>query len=171
MAFKQILEKKAKTKTLILGSDAVMERMPLVCLVIEKNCPVDDLESLIQGLQTLGVRLAIIEKSKKELSEKDTPPTTYYNFDEKEAFAAADIALVFSKEATTIARKNGCVPVAPLHGTSTIAYNPIQEKGNGFYFKNPNKWDIFAAVVRALETYQFPYDWENVVKEAGKIAK
>ncbi|MBI2453566.1 hypothetical protein HYV58_00100, partial [Candidatus Peregrinibacteria bacterium] len=46
----------------------------------------------------------------------------------------------------------------------TANYNPLQEKGNGFYFKNANVWEIFAAVVRAAETYQFSSDWENLVK-------
>ena len=64
-----------------------------------------------------------------------------------------------------------CVPVAPQNQNGRKDYNPLQEEGNGFYFKNPSKWEIFAAIVRACETYQFPYDWENLLRALAKGAK
>lgn len=52
------------------------------------------------------------------------------------------------------------VPVAEK-GVST--FDPIEEKGNGFLF-HQNAWSLFAALVRAQETYRFPYDWDNVIR-------
>lgn len=86
-----------------------------------------------------------------------------------EAFSAADFVLVTNGTAEE-ARQHGCVPVSKLNGDSTIDYNPLQETGNGFYFKSPTKWEMFAAIVRAAETYQFPYDWENLIREILKIS-
>ena len=36
--------------------------------------------------------------------------------------------------------------------------------GNGFVYDNENVWGIFAGVVRALETFKFPYDWKHIVR-------
>ncbi|MBP9718468.1 hypothetical protein KBD59_04195 [Candidatus Gracilibacteria bacterium] len=81
---------------------------------------------------------------------------------------ASDVAVVFSKKMLEAAREAAAVPVAQQNGASTVDYNPLAEKGNGFYFKRDNKWEVFAAIVRALETYKFPYDWDNVVKAMKK---
>lgn len=165
MALKQIIDKKDKAKALLIGEDAATERQPLVCLFFEKETP-KDIDSVIDGLETLGVRLAIVGHPKGCTHEIST---TFCNVSEKEALAAADITICFTKENVLISRKNAAVPVAPYMDESiTINYNPVQEKGNGFYFNKETKWDIFAAIVRALETYQFPYDWQNLIKELTK---
>lgn len=49
-------------------------------------------------------------------------------------------------------------------------FNPVKESGNCFLFKSFDKWDIFAAVVRALENHRFSYDWENLLREGYNAA-
>jgi hypothetical protein len=61
-------------------------------------------------------------------------------------------------------KKHKLVPVAEK-GVAT--FDPIEEKGNGFLFHR-SAWSLFAALVRAQETYRFPYDWENLVKAVGR---
>lgn len=61
-------------------------------------------------------------------------------------------------------RRKHCVPIAPMNGNRAIDYNPVEESGDGFYFKDATAWDVFAATVRAAETFKFPYDWENLLR-------
>lgn len=43
-------------------------------------------------------------------------------------------------------------------------YHPNNETGNSFTYSSDNAWDIFMALVRAVETYKFPYDWDNIIR-------
>ncbi|MBI3332014.1 hypothetical protein HYZ99_03580 [Candidatus Peregrinibacteria bacterium] len=79
--------------------------------------------------------------------------------------------LVEPMPATTLSLclQYGTIPIAPL--TDTLKnYNPNQERGNAFLYDPPSPWKCFAALVRALETYRFPFDWRNIQKEAMRIA-
>lgn len=60
--------------------------------------------------------------------------------------------------------ENGVVPITQKLDSSILDYNPNTESGNAFVFQNANQWEIYAAVVRALETYKFPYDWKFIVR-------
>lgn len=165
MALHEKSPKKEKAKALVFGTAILEERTPIVAVVFD-DATSENAHGVIEGLETLGVHTVMVHHPKAcEHGEKTTKCTK----DEKEALGTADIAVVFSEPLMALARKSGCVPVAPYKDDkSTPTYNPVQEKGNGFYFKNQTKWEIFAAIVRALETFQFPYDWENVVKAARK---
>lgn len=79
----------------------------------------------------------------------------------------ADIMIFFKDDPKLyeLAFQNLCVPVAPRSSKSTKDYNAVLESGNGFYFQPENKWEVFAALIRACETFQFPYDWENLLRE------
>lgn len=63
-----------------------------------------------------------------------------------------------------LAWKHGVVPITKNLDSSIMDYNPNTESGNAFVYKNANEWEIYAAVVRALETYKFPYDWKFIVR-------
>ncbi len=82
-------------------------------------------------------------------------------------FAAADMAL-FLSDPTHMEELEHCLAygVVPLSPTTPLLedYNPIQETGNAFVFGTPSKWTAFAAIVRAVETYKFPFDWRTIVR-------
>lgn len=48
--------------------------------------------------------------------------------------------------------------------TWVTEYEPTKEEGNGFHFGNKNVWSIFAAIIRAMETKRFSYDWNTLLK-------
>lgn len=55
------------------------------------------------------------------------------------------------------------VPISlPQSGVEN--YDAIQERGNAFLFERTTPWSFFAAVIRALENFRFPYDWKNIQK-------
>lgn len=60
--------------------------------------------------------------------------------------------------------EHGVVTITSKFNDKIEDYNPNSESGNSFVFENANEWEVFAAIVRALETYKFPYDWKYIVR-------
>jgi starch synthase len=64
-----------------------------------------------------------------------------------------------------IAMRYGSVPI--VHSVGGLAdtvqeYNPRTGEGNGFAFANYDPWELFAAIVRALEVYRFKDIWRTL---------
>jgi hypothetical protein len=141
-------------------------RTPVLLLDLSKGKKTASYFDLLKGLEAIRLQTLIIPP---ENSKEDLGTSKYLRRidpeEKPEALAAADFVLITNGDGDLMeGRKHGCVPISKLDGDSTIDYNPLQETGNGFYFKSPTKWEMFAAIVRAAETYQFPYDWENLIK-------
>jgi len=80
-------------------------------------------------------------------------------------YFASDMAL-FLSEGTPAADIQHClamgaVPVSPEHKLLDD-YNPVQETGNAFTYSMLTKWHCFGALVRAVETHKFPFDWKTI---------
>ena len=92
----------------------------------------------------------------------------------RKIFAGADIVLIPSLfEPGGIvaleALRYGAIPlVRKTGGLADIVtdFVPKSKTGNGLVFEHPNEWAFFAAVVRALGLYQFPNEWETLIKNA-----
>lgn len=101
-----------------------------------------------------GHRIAIIP---------DTPSSV------REMLEASDMALFLADPSDQSELSQclaaGTIPVAP-QTKSLKTYNPNQEEGNSFLFERPSVWHAFAGMVRALETFRFPYDWKTIQKQA-----
>lgn len=84
-------------------------------------------------------------------------------------YAAADMALFCSVAGETkelrLCLRHGVIPIAPASDILEN-YNPNQERGCAFLYESPSPWRCFAALIRALETYRFPFDWRSIQKEA-----
>ena len=131
------------------------------------------LKEIIDGIAAIGIQLAVelpseAQRQKNwELFCKKHPKWIRIIDEEESQYEIFDLALL---EDLTIDRikslkEKRMVPVAEK-GVST--FDPIHEKGNGFLF-HENPWSLFAALVRAQETYRFPYDWENLIKAVSKL--
>ena len=64
-----------------------------------------------------------------------------------------------------IAMRYGSVPI--VHAVGGLAdtvqeYDPQTGQGNGFTFANYDPWELFAAIVRALELYRFKDIWRTL---------
>jgi glycogen synthase len=62
----------------------------------------------------------------------------------------------------------GIVIVAEDKSPLLENYRPNEETGNSFLFKKRDLWSVFAAIVRALETHKFPYDWGHIIRQICK---
>lgn len=154
------------------------ENIPLVAVFIE-HFPLDDIAifpHIFEGLLSLDIQLAVLDPKKTLLRstlEKSLPHKILFvptNAMER-LLEASDMALFLAKNHKNMlpisqARQSGTVPIAYEFpdAPDMINYRAADEKGNSFLFKHCNQWDIFAAVTRALENFQFPYDWKNILK-------
>lgn len=164
----------------------VDKKIPLLCVTIDLS---DDkgaglLEECVDGLLELPIQLLIVGVGTQKYQNLCSQIANQFknkvriisNTEEekRKIFAASDIALVFSTGQEDLEEiKNylsyGTVPILN-HDLSKqlplVNYNPIEEKGNCFTYNQKSKWQFFAAVVRATENYVFPYDWQNIQKNA-----
>ncbi|MFH1565925.1 MAG: glycogen/starch synthase [bacterium] len=91
-------------------------------------------------------------------------------------FSGADIMLMPSKfEPCGIvqleAMRYGCIPIVRATGglgDTVKDFNPDTKEGNGFVFKKYDKWQFFAQVIRALETYRHKDIWKKLQINAMK---
>lgn len=162
--YQKLLCEKAKKKRDLLGK-AFLPRRPLLLIDFSETENTEEFYDLLQGLDTLGITTFVITENSSFI-DNSKHQHLYPLLPDKKSHAslAADLVVIFDDNLADV-WKQGTVPIAPAEAEHTLDYNPLQEKGNGFYFKNPTKWEIFASIVRAVETYQFPYDWENLVRE------
>lgn len=163
--YQKFIQEKAKKKRELLGK-MFFPRDPVLFMDISEQKDPSEFADLISGVSSLKVTVVVAAKNKQHMPEDEK--IRYIDPKEKDNWLhAADLVLVLDGDTKSIFR-DGCVPIAELDGEETVDYNPIQEQGNGFYFKNPTKWEIFASIVRGLETYKFALDWENLVREIVK---
>lgn len=137
------------------------------------------LEDVMPGLLTLPVQIAILGKGSKAYGDyftrlaADKPhkvgilPNVPKNV--AALYAAADMALFCTPPGDGVELEaclsHGVVPLSPASGRLTN-YDPNQEAGNAFTYEQLTPWHCFAAAVRAVETYRFPYDWKTIQKNA-----
>jgi starch synthase len=68
-----------------------------------------------------------------------------------------------------LAMRYGSIPI--VHCTGGLAdtvqeFDPAHDTGNGFSFPRYDPFHLFAAVMRALEVYQFPQVWQGLMQRA-----
>lgn len=155
-------------------------KQPLVCLPsgITDELGGKLLEEVLPGLMELPIGIVIRGRGGKKYGELFTKLSKSAGHrvailpdDEdsmRKMLAGCDIALFLSgTDAETVenALRYGVVPVS-LPGGALDNYNPVQESGNSFVYEQPTMWQCFGSLVRALETFKFPYDWRTIQRHA-----
>ena len=165
-SYQKFISEKAKKKRQLMGA-MFFPRTPVLLLDFSEVKKASEYADLVEGLDSINLNTLVVTPDGKPLTET-TKNIRYVDAKQKPtAEQAADFAVTLKGDLAGMWQA-GCVPIARLDGNETVEYRPLKEEGNGFYFKNPTKWEVFAAIVRALETYQFPYDWENLIREILK---
>ena len=182
------LEKKGMNKVSLqeeLGWPAEAKR-PVICLPAGMSEKLGGklLEQVLPGLMSLDVQILVIGKGSAEygslfteLSQKHAHRIAILPNDEvsmRKMYAASD-AVLFCSDPSDLpelaeALSYGVVPIAP--NTKALEnYNAIQEAGNAFLYKKETVWDCFGALVRAVETQKFPFDWRTIQKNSMESVK
>jgi starch synthase len=153
------------------------KRMPMLCIPTGMTEELGGklLKEVLPGLLSQGIALLVLGKGSEEYGaiftklaeEKGHRVAIIKDTDEgrRKMYAAADMALFLSNPTgmseLETALQYGTIPVAPSC-KALKNYNPVQEAGNSFLYDDNTKWHCFAALVRALETHVFPYDWRTI---------
>ncbi len=182
------LEQKIRNKTALQEELGWPEeaKVPMLCLPAGMTEALGGalLQALLPGiLSSTNVQLLILGKGSAEYGTLFTKIQKEHRhriaiIPEKETdvhrmYAAADMALFLTPppaKELTICLGYGVIPVSV--GADLLEnYNPVQEAGNAFVIEGKTHWHAFAALVRAIETYKFPYDWRTIQKHAMESVK
>jgi hypothetical protein len=149
--------------------------IPLVVIFDPKDLAMREvLHRLMEGLLVLPIKVIVVSAVEKpDLVKHPTGKITWVNTENgrnnpeiEKYLTAADMAVLFEEHILQIENimKKGVVIIANRKSPLLQNYHPNNETGNSFTFDSNNPWDIFMALVRALETFKFPYDWDNIVR-------
>ncbi|QQR84062.1 hypothetical protein IPJ72_02615 [Candidatus Peregrinibacteria bacterium] len=177
---KKTIQNKVKNKMAFCEEYGIPfdKKMALIAVPIalssENN--INLIEKIIPGLIEQPVQLVLLgigtidfQNYFSKLSEQFPQQCVIINNEDTEIrrmLAASDMALIPSdneeaRQAVMSAQNFGVVPIS-LEENSVMDYNPIEETGDGFICNGKSSWNLFATVVRALETFRFPYDWKGI---------
>ena len=156
-------------------------KLPVMCLPTGMTDELGGelLAAMLPGLLELPVSIVIRGRGSKkygemclELAKKHSHRIAVVSDDEvsmRKLLAGSDMAIFFSQSDEDSELENalryGAIPVS-MPQPILENYNPVQESGNAFVFEEPTVWQCFAAVVRAVETFKFPYDWRTIQRHA-----
>lgn len=141
---------------------------PLLIAVIDSYDLAESLNSALSKLP-ISYRILITGKpSKKSLENcyfvKESEVEKFFTF--------ASMVLFFSaspnRELVKKAVEKSSVPILPSSFYGAKNYKGPEEEGNCFQYSDDSLWSVFASVVRAVETHNFPYDWRTIIKSAKK---
>ncbi|MBP9751135.1 MAG: hypothetical protein KBC95_04810 [Candidatus Peribacteraceae bacterium] len=143
------------------------------------------LKGVLPGLVTQNVQLLIRGKGGAAYATIFSELQTRYphriailpNTDEGMAkmLSAADMALFLAPAGKDDATLKACMacgvlPVGQAGSPLLENYDPVQESGTAFTYEDANPWHVFAAIVRALETFKLPYDWRTIQRHGMEMA-
>ena len=144
-------------------------KKPLVGVFLDtKLHPKDEesLKGLFEGIANLGVEVVVLADTNLNFFRSHGAKVLPYSRKSRKLLLeASDMALSFSFNDVHEMFLYGIVPVTGER-PEVANYNPTHETGNSFVYKKENPWCIYAALVRALETYKFPYDWKSIIHSA-----
>jgi len=162
------------------------KKIPILCIPtgMTKELGGNLLKEVLPGILNLGIEVVVLGKGSNEYGELFTELTEknghriaiMKDTDEgqRKMYAASDMAL-FLNDPTDMTElidslSYGVVPIAPVN-KKVQNYNAVQESGNAFLFEQLNMWHCFAAIVRAVETYNFPFDWKTIQRNGMETVK
>lgn len=139
-------------------------RIPHI-LVDARQASPELLDALTPGLKYLHAHFTVLGDKNTRLKKA---------FSAEEGVEGADMWVVLGDQLPAefeMITRNGTVPVI-RQGIirDAVEFNPVKEEGNSFLFEEVNEWTVYAALVRAIENYGFPYDWKNLQNEVKNWA-
>ena len=160
------IKKEAKEK--LAKELSFSRKIPVLGIILDKELSKETEENVckfLDGVSSTDVKVILLADSNVEaLSLPEVIVMPYSRDNRQKLLVAADLALAFSFSDVEEMLMNGIIPISGLR-PEISDYDPTHETGNSFVYKNETPWDIFAALVRARETFKFPYDWKHIVRQ------
>lgn len=166
--------KERKSKEPKEGEFYLPKDAPLLVIVVDGIGVQKELKKLVTGLKVLPLNFRILLLDQVKNSVSGLSNTYRVNKKETEKFFTfAHMVLFPSRKPSKIlikaAIEHGAVPITSVEVNYLRNYTGPTEEGNSFKFQEMNSWGMYAAIVRALENFGFPYDWKNIIKAAKDV--
>jgi len=181
---RKILNKTALQRELGLPEHAALPVIGLISRLYDQK-GLDLIANLMWGLMRLPIQLVVLGAGDGRYEEmfriaaRDNPQkvAAAIGFNPSLAqhiYAGADLFLMPSRFepcglGQLISLRYGTIPIVRATGglADTIQdWDAVQQSGNGFVFEAYDHWDLYAAIVRALETYRQPGPWRRLQENA-----
>ncbi len=141
--------------------------VPLIAVILDKELSKKELSmvrDVLTGASNLETQVIVLADSHLNSHFSDLAIVLPYSRrNRKYLLEAADMAIGFEFSDVEEMLLNGVIPVS-CKKKELSDYHPNHETGNSFIYTKTNSWSIFAALVRAVETFKFPYDWQGIVR-------
>ncbi|MFH1218216.1 MAG: hypothetical protein V1679_00015 [Candidatus Peregrinibacteria bacterium] len=169
----ELLKKKRTAKKKLSEKLKFSHRKPLLGIFLDNELgrEVDKkMASFLRGAEALDLEVVVLTDSNLEtFSHPNVIILPYSRVNRRDLLEAADMALCFDFNDVEEMLIHGIIPISGAR-SEVVDYNPNRETGCGFVYKGRSAWSIFAALVRARETFRFPYDWSHLVRTGlGKV--
>ena len=166
----QFIKNKREAKKDLCKKLAFEHLMPLIGLVLDKEVEgshKDSVERFLEGACSLNIEVVVVADTDLDsFSYANVHYVPYSETNRKDLMQASDIMVALPSNDLEEMLMNGVIPISHEHPLIDD-YDPNSEMGNGFVYGEADEvdhWKMFAALVRALETYKFPYDWKNIME-------
>jgi starch synthase len=162
-------------------------RAPLIALISRfyEQKGLELIQQVLPALSELDLQLAVVGTGERRFEEMFRTATikhpgqfaAHFGFEPGVAqrlYAGADMLLMPSRMepcglAQLIALRYGTIPIVRATGglADTIRdFDPVTDTGYGFTFQGFDAWQLFGAVVRAVETFKHAGPWTRLVRRA-----
>ena len=163
-----LLKRKKQVKKLLAEKLSFNYKNPLLAIILEKDLSKEDtgiMSGMLEGASYLNLHVIVLSDKKLPFCEfANVTRIPYSRTNRKYVIEASDIAMCFAFNDVEEMLLNGTIPISCSRNELTD-YNPNHETGNSFLFTESNYFCAFAALVRAVETFKFPYDWSGIVRQ------
>lgn len=128
-----------------------------------------EVEAMIEAVGHIEASVLVLNDNEKKggVKFKNVINIPYDLKNRHKVMQAADMAVAFEFNDVEEMMLSGVVPISGKR-KEVSDYDANSEKGNAFIYGSANRWVIFATLVRALETFKFPYDWAHIVRSGVK---
>jgi len=155
-------------------------KLPLVLVFATKEKSNHELVfKLLEGLLVMPIQILVVSDQEAGESHKHhsgkvmwfNPATGNDAVKLEQWLLAGDMAIIFDEKMATLNTlfDKGIVPIGHEKSPLLANYQPNEETGNSFTYSDKNPWGVFAALVRACETFHFPYDWQHIIRGILKV--
>lgn len=143
-----------------------------------------DLFRVVEPLSALNFKLSVLaegeEAHQKELFKlseaysDNLEVLESVNQNKQEIISQAQVVIFMtapSDDDLLFLAKNNVIAIIPSDNKNKelINFDAQKEVGNCFVYDPNNFWDFLATILRAYETYKFPYDWSQCKKSFKKL--
>lgn len=162
----KLILNKRHAKKYLAETFSFSAKNPLLGIFLEKDLNKEaerNLNKFLDACSSLDIEVVVLSAEGSKENHSNAHSLSYNRKNRSLLLDAADISLAYDFNDVQEMLLHGTIPLSCKRG-EVKNYDPNHETGNAFLFKDENVWSIFASLVRAVETFKFPYDWRNIIR-------